>query len=196
MKDSTKHIAIFASGTGTNAEAMIRYFNDADRCAKVVLVLSNKADAPVLARARALGVEALYVSRDDFSDRDLMTRLTEDIDAVVLAGFLMMVPEFLVERFEGRMVNIHPSLLPKFGGKGMYGRRVHEAVVASGETETGITVHLVSDECDGGRILFQAKTDVKPSDTPAEIEARVHALEYLHYPPAVEKLLATYMPSA
>lgn len=192
---SMKRIAVFASGNGSNAENIIRYFNTGagapSHGAEVVLVVCNRPGAPVIDKARALGVPVSIVTREMFNDEASMTALLESraIDAIVLAGFLLMVPPFMTARFSGRMINIHPSLLPKFGGKGMYGRHVHEAVVAAGETETGITVHLVSDHCDGGDIIFRASTPVDPGDTPADVETKVHALERAHFPAVIARWL-------
>lgn len=192
---SMKRIAVFASGNGSNAENIIRYFNTGagapSHGAEVVLVVCNRPGAAVIDKACALGVPVSIVTREMFNDEDLMNALLESraVDAIVLAGFLLMVPPFMTARFSGRMINIHPSLLPRFGGKGMYGRHVHEAVVAAGETETGITVHLVSDRCDGGDIIFQASTPVAPTDTAADVEAKVHALERAHFPTVIARWL-------
>lgn len=192
---SMKRIAVFASGNGSNAENIIRYFNTGagapSHGAEVVLVVCNRPGAAVIDKARALGVPVSIVTREMFNDEASMMALLESraVDAIVLAGFLLMVPPFMTARFSGRMINIHPSLLPKFGGKGMYGRHVHEAVVAAGETETGITVHLVSDHCDGGDIIFQASTPVVPTDTAADVETKVHALERAHFPPVIARWL-------
>ena len=192
MKNEIKRIAVFASGNGSNAENIIRYFNGTTpRGAEVALVLCNRPDAPVIGRARGLEVLVEVVTRAEFNDEAAMTALFNRyaVDAVVLAGFLLMVPGFMLRRFSGRMLNIHPSLLPKFGGKGMYGRHVHEAVVAAGETATGITVHLVSEECDGGEIIFQTSVPLTPADTPADVEAKVHALERQHFPAVIHQFL-------
>lgn len=190
---SMKRIAVFASGNGSNAENIIRYFNTGapSHGAEVVLVVCNRPGAAVIDKARALGVPVSIVTREMFNDEASMMALLESraVDAIVLAGFLLMVPPFMTARFSGRMINIHPSLLPKFGGKGMYGRHVHEAVVAAGETETGITVHLVSDHCDGGDIIFQTSTPVVPTDTPADVETKVHALERAHFPAVIARWL-------
>lgn len=182
--DKTK-IAIFASGSGSNAEAIIRYFNfSADAPGQVALVVTNRADAGVVERAGRLGVAVVTLTRSELNDAAVMLPLMErhGIEIIALAGFLMMIPLFLIERYEGRMVNIHPSLLPKYGGKGMYGHHVHEAVVAARETETGITIHLVSERYDEGAILLQARVGLSPTDTPADVAAKVHTLEHHHYP--------------
>lgn len=184
-----RNIAVFASGSGSNAENIINYFNNESRPGFVALVVANRADAPVLDRARKLGVPAVVVSRDEFSDQRLMFDLMDrySIDIVVLAGFLLMIPGFLIERYRGRMVNIHPSLLPKYGGKGMYGRRVHEAVVAAGETRSGITIHLVDEEYDRGEIIFQADVDIDGNDTPESVESKVRGLEQRHFARVIDE---------
>ena len=187
-----KRIAVFASGSGTNAERIIRYFRDRmDAGAEVALVVCNRPDATVLARAAALGVPVELLGRQEICNREVMDAVFDryGIDMVALAGFLLMVPDFVIARFRGRIVNIHPSLLPRFGGKGMYGRRVHEAVVAAGERFSGITVHMVSERYDEGRILFQASVEVLPTDTAVDVERKVHELEYRHYPEVIERLL-------
>lgn len=186
-----ERIAIFASGNGSNAENIIRYFQANPGLGEVVLVVCNRPGAGVIERAARLGVDTRVMSRAEINDPSVMLSLMEShaVGFIVLAGFLLMVPSFLTERYHGRMLNIHPSLLPKFGGKGMYGRYVHEAVVAAGETETGITIHLVSDECDGGRVVFQASVPVGPDDTPSDVEAKVHELERIHFPRVVGECL-------
>lgn len=186
-----KKIAVFASGNGTNAENLIKYFNDGTRGAEVALVVCNRPDAKVLERAAALGVPTVVMSKVELNSPDLMLGLMYEysIDFIALAGFLLMIPAFLIERYRGKMVNIHPSLLPKFGGKGMYGRHVHEAVVAAGEKETGITIHLVSDRYDEGRILFQAGVAVGEGDTAADVERNIHVLERENYARVIEEVL-------
>lgn len=191
-KQPMKRIAVFASGNGSNAENIIRYFR-ANQCgAEVCLVVTNKAGAGVIERARQCGTEVCVLSPDEIRDPAAMLGVMRrhSVDFIVLAGFLLMIPDFLIDCYRERIVNIHPSLLPKFGGKGMYGRHVHEAVVASGERETGITVHLVSEQCDGGRVLFQASVGVTCDDTPASVEAKVHQLEYEHYPRVIRDFIA------
>ena len=185
------HIAIFVSGSGTNCENIIRYFaGHADT--DVTLVVSNKADAYALVRAERLGVPTAIMPKSDFNDEaKLMSLLREHhCDFIVLAGFLLMVPDFLLRAFPRRIVNIHPSLLPKYGGKGMWGHHVHEAVKAAGETETGITVHYVSEVCDGGEIIAQFHTPLSPTDTPDDIAAKVHLLEQAHFPAVIEEVIS------
>lgn len=184
------NVAIFVSGSGTNCENIIRHFSGSGSV-RVALVLSNRPDAYALVRAERLGVPSVIMPKADFNDeRKLMAVLAEHaIDFIVLAGFLLMVPPFLTERYPRRIVNIHPALLPKYGGKGMYGHHVHEAVRASGDTETGITIHYVSNVCDGGEIIFQAKTPVGPDDTPDDIAASVHRLEQRYFPEVIEQVI-------
>ena len=183
-----KKIAIFASGQGSNAESIIRYFRAVDHRAEVALVVTNRADAPVINRAANLGVDSVVVSRNELTDGTVLTLLEDRaVDLVVLAGFLLMIPLQLIERYRGRIINIHPSLLPKFGGKGMYGERVHEAVVAAGERQTGITIHHVNEHYDDGAIIFQATVDLDPTDTPADVARKVRQLELTHFAPIIAK---------
>lgn len=184
------NIAVFVSGSGTNCENIIRHFAS---CAtsRVALVVSNRPDAYAIKRAEALGVPVEVLPKADFNDENrLMTVLeAHNIDFIVLAGFLLMVPSFLLRRYPRRIINIHPALLPKYGGRGMYGHHVHEAVFANHESETGITIHYVSEVCDGGEMLFQAKTALSPGDSPDEIAAKVHRLEMEYYPKVIEKAI-------
>jgi phosphoribosylglycinamide formyltransferase-1 len=184
------YIAVFASGSGTNAENIIRFFRTHQQI-RVKTVLSNRSNAGVLERASRLGVETLTFSREDFYDtRRIIDALIErDISLVVLAGFLWLVPEQLVRAFQGRIINIHPALLPAYGGKGMYGSRVHEAVIANNEKESGITIHHVNEQYDDGDIIFQSRCPVKPGDSAETLAVRVHELEYRHYPVVIEQLL-------
>ena len=184
-----KNIAIFASGSGTNAENIIRYFQK-KRSAVVQLVLSNKKDAYVLERAKCLNVSCRYFPKNDWEEGSEILSLLKahEIELIVLAGFLLKIPDLLLQAYPHRIINIHPALLPKYGGKGMYGDRVHEAVVAAGEKETGITIHYIDEEYDKGEILFQATCPVLPTDTPEEVATKVHALEYEHYPQVIDSL--------
>lgn len=186
-----KRLAIFASGSGSNAEQIIKYFHAKDTEVSVELILSNKSNAYVLERAKKLGVESLVFDRKQFYDSDEIVDLLRDksIDLIILAGFLWLVPENLIAAFSDRIVNIHPALLPKYGGKGMYGGRVHEAVVDQGETETGITIHLVDEVYDNGAILRQEKCDIIPGDTPESVAEKVHQLEYQYFPKTIEEYL-------
>ncbi|MHC1730480.1 MAG: phosphoribosylglycinamide formyltransferase [Bacteroidales bacterium] len=185
-----KHISILASGNGTNAENIIRYFSN-DKNAKVTLVLSNKPQAKVLERAAALGVDAFFFDRTQFYETGevLMMLRRRETDLVVLAGFLWLVPVDVIEAFRGRIVNIHPALLPRFGGRGMYGERVHLAVLEAGCAESGITIHYVNEMYDSGDIIFQAKCPVLPGDDADALAQRVHALEYEHYPRVIGEII-------
>lgn len=184
-------LAILASGSGSNAEKIIEYFQRSNK-AQIALIASNKADAFVLERAMKFGVPTFTFSRKEMEAGVLLEKLQEEkIDWVILAGFLLKIPEELIRAFPNRMVNIHPALLPKYGGKGMYGHHVHEAVKAAGDTETGITIHLVNEHYDEGKIVFQAATSVAPEDTPDTIAQKVHALEHRYFPEVIESLLGS-----
>lgn len=185
-----KNIAIFASGSGTNAENIIKYFST-KKSVKVTIVFSNKRHALVLKRAENFGVETLFFERHDFynSGKILNYLIEKKIDFIVLAGFLLLVPENIIEKYKLRIVNIHPALLPSYGGKGMYGDVVHKAVIENGETESGITIHYVNNLYDEGDIIFQARCRVEPTDTPETLAAKVHALEYQHFPGVIEELV-------
>lgn len=186
------NLAIFASGTGSNAKKIVEYFKHNPNT-NVSLIVSNKADAPVLDMARANGIPTLVIDRQYFYHTEDILKIFNNfsINFVVLAGFLWLVPSYLVRVFDGRMVNIHPALLPKYGGRGMYGMRVHEAVKAAGETETGITIHYVNERYDEGDAIFQAKFQIGPNDTPEDIAQKIHALEHRHFPEVIESLLKT-----
>ena len=186
-----KKIAVLVSGSGSNAENLVNYFRKGD-LARVSIILSNKKDAFALVRAQRLGVPSLYFDRNDFynSSKILETLKEQEIDWIVLAGFLWLVPSDILAAYEGRIVNIHPALLPKYGGKGMYGMKVHCAVVENGERETGITIHYVNSRYDEGGMIFQAKTEVLPTDTPEMVAEKVHALEYEHFPKVVAQIIA------
>lgn len=183
-------VAIFVSGNGTNCENIIRYFAQSTTI-QISLVLSNKSDAYALTRAKRLGVPTIIVSKKDFNDASILLPILQsnDIDFIVLAGFLLMIPNFLIAAFPKRMINIHPALLPKFGGKGMYGHHVYEAVKAAGETETGFTVHWVSDVCDGGEIIAQYRTPLDSTDTVEDIAEKEHQLEMKYFPSVIEKVI-------
>lgn len=185
------NITIFVSGNGTNCENIIRYFKD-NKNINVCLVISNRPDAYALVRAAKYDVPCKVLSKQEINDSDVIIPLLESfkINFIVLAGFMLMIPQFITEKYDCKIVNIHPSLLPKFGGKGMYGHHVHEAVKAAGEKETGITIHYVSNVCDGGEIIAQFKTAVSPEDTPETIEAKVHVLEQQYFPETIERLIS------
>lgn len=186
-----KHrIAIFASGGGSNARSIMQYFKDSEDIA-VALVVSNKSDAGVLGIAEEFGVPSRVINRAEFQDQPAFLALlaAHHIDFIALAGFLWLIPPYLVAAFRDRIVNIHPSLLPKFGGKGMHGLHVHEAVKAAGENESGMTVHFVNEHYDEGAVIFQARCPVAPEDSPADIARNVLVLEHRHYARVIEELL-------
>lgn len=185
------NIAVFVSGRGSNCENIIRHFNVEKSIARVALVISNKSDAFALTRAARLNVPSKVMSKAEINDEGKLVSVLDayGIDFIVLAGFMLIVPDFLVSRFAQRMVNIHPSLLPKYGGRGMYGHHVHEAVKSAGETETGITIHYVSTKCDGGDIIAQYSTPVSADDTVVSIEEKVHVLEQKYFPEVIERVL-------
>jgi phosphoribosylglycinamide formyltransferase-1 len=185
-----KNIAIFASGSGTNAENIARYFAGS-KTVNVSIVLSNNKKVKVHERVNRLGIPSFVFTRDEFAEgKPVIDKLTEyKTDLIVLAGFMNKIPDTLLKVFPGKIINIHPALLPKYGGKGMYGMHVHEAVTGAGEKESGITIHYVNEQYDEGEIIFQAACPVLPSDTPEDVAAKVHALEYEHYPPVIERLL-------
>ncbi len=187
----SKNIAILASGSGTNAENIIRYFQEKDSNVEVKWVLTNKQDAYVVTRAKGLNVPCRFFPKEAWKDGEEIVKLLQDahIDLIVLAGFLLRIPDCMTEAYPQRILNIHPALLPKFGGKGMYGLHVHEAVVAAGEKQTGISIHYINKEYDKGRMLFQAVCQVEPTDTPEDVATKVHALEYEHYPQVIELAL-------
>ena len=185
-----KNIAIFASGTGTNAKKIVEHFEKNDDI-QVVLIASNRAKAPVLQMAASFGIDTLILDRTTFYKTEtILDQLRQyEIDFIVLAGFLWLVPTYLVNAYEKRMVNIHPALLPKYGGKGMYGMHVHQAVKNAGDKESGITIHFVNEKYDEGSIVFQAQCVVTPQDTPADIAKKVQKLEHRHFAPVVEELV-------
>jgi phosphoribosylglycinamide formyltransferase 1 len=182
-------IALFASGSGSNAENIVNYFSTNPNF-EFPVIISNKKEAFVHERAKKINIPSLTFSREEFltGEKILNYLLENKIEAIVLAGFLLKVPTALINAFPNKIINIHPALLPKFGGKGMYGHHVHEAVAAAGEKESGITIHYVNTHYDEGNIIFQAKCPVLPTDTPDMIAEKVHALEYEHYPKIIAEL--------
>jgi phosphoribosylglycinamide formyltransferase-1 len=185
-----KKVAIFASGSGTNAENIVRYFRKT-KSAEVIIILTNNKNAYVIERARKLGVECLVFSRNTFYQKEEILAILKKLgtDIIVLAGFLWLVPGYLLSSFPGRIINIHPALLPKYGGKGMYGHVVHEAVIRSGDPESGITIHYVNEKYDEGAIIFQARCSVQPGYTADDLAEKIHELEYKYYPEVIEKVL-------
>lgn len=184
-----ERIAILASGSGTNAQRLIEHFAQ-HPAVRVAVVGCDKPQAGVVQRAWDLGVPCYLFGSSELKNGDLLRELRgQGITLVVLAGFLRLLPVELIAAFPRRIVNIHPALLPKYGGKGMYGDRVHAAVISAGEKESGITIHLVNEHYDEGEVLFQAKCPVEASDTSSSLAARIHELEHAHYPAVVEKLV-------
>ncbi|WP_266368622.1 phosphoribosylglycinamide formyltransferase [Tellurirhabdus rosea] len=185
-----KRLALFASGSGSNAEKIADHFAGREDV-EISLILSNNPKAGVIERARRLHIPVLLFDRPTFYQTDRITEMLQNqqIDLIVLAGFLWLMPASLVRAFDRRIVNIHPALLPKYGGKGMYGHFVHEAVVAAGEAESGITIHYVNEQYDEGAVIFQASCPVQPTDTPEDVARHVQVLEHRHFPEIVEKVL-------
>ena len=184
-----KHICIFASGSGTNAQNIIEYFKKTKNI-EISLVLSNKREAYVLQRAQLLGVPNRFFSREDFNNYTVLKLLEEyKIDFIVLAGFLWLIPKEFLRAYPNRIVNIHPALLPKYGGKGMYGARVHETVLENKEKESGISIHYVNEKYDNGDIIFQERCKIEQGETADSLANKVHKLEYEHYPRVIEKLV-------
>jgi len=188
-----KKIAVFASGSGSNAERLVDFFKSRTD-AKVTMIVCNKPDAGVVARAHRLRIPLVLISKRAFyeSDSVLYTLQQEGIDAIVLAGFLWLIPENLISAYAGRMLNLHPALLPAYGGKGMYGHKVHQAVIANGESKSGITIHLVNAEYDKGQILAQFETAIGPGETAESLAVKIHALEHAHLPEVVADWVRTF----
>ena len=182
-------IAIFASGSGSNAENIVHYFSGSSEF-QFPLIISNQPNAYIHKRAETLKIPSFTFTKEQFFDaKPVLELLTEyNIDAIVLAGFLLKIPTLLIQHFPDKIINIHPALLPKFGGKGMYGIKVHQAVKEAGEPETGITIHYVNENYDDGNILFQARCPISADDTAEMIAAKVHLLEYEYYPQIIEKI--------
>ena len=184
-----KHVVLLASGSGSNVENIIEYFRKKNFPIRFHII-TNKPDAFVLERAKRLAVDAEIVTKKQNDDGLLQKKIQEmNPDLIVLAGYLLLFPASIIKEFPNKIVNIHPALLPKFGGKGMYGSFVHEAVVANKETETGITIHYVSEHYDEGATIFQAKTFVDEKDSPDDVASKVHQLEYEYFPQVIEQLL-------
>lgn len=184
-------IAILASGSGTNAENIIK-FSKENKKFEISLIFSNNKNAFVIQRAINHGIKYHILSRTDFYQTKKILQILKDnnITFIVLAGFLWLIPEYLIDAYPNKIINIHPALLPKYGGKGMYGMNVHKAVSENKENETGITIHYVNKEYDKGNIIFQAKCPVSKDDTPEDIAKKVHKLEYMHFPKIIEKILS------
>jgi phosphoribosylglycinamide formyltransferase-1 len=185
-----KSIAIFASGSGSNAQNISAYFLNNDQV-KIALILTNSKNAFVIERAKKLNIPVVVFNRNDFylTDNVLNKLVSFQIDLIVLAGFLWLIPDNLLKNYPNKIINIHPALLPKYGGKGMFGMRVHEAVKEAKETESGITIHYVNEVYDDGEIIFQSKVQIEESDKPEDIAEKIHMLEYEYFPQVIEKLL-------
>lgn len=184
-----KRIVIFASGSGSNAENIIKHFQST-KTAVVTHVLSNNEHAKVFERCEKLNIDASLFDRESFTKDDtVLNFLHVEADIIILAGFLWRIPAKIVEAFPNKIINIHPALLPKYGGKGMYGMNVHKAVKENNETETGITIHYVNENYDEGAIIFQATTNLVPTDTADDIAAKIHVLEYEHFPKVIEEVI-------
>jgi phosphoribosylglycinamide formyltransferase 1 len=185
-----KNIIVFASGSGTNAQNIIRYFKNS-RVGRVVLVVCNNPNAGIIERARNEGVDVLLIDRSKWKDSEwMLPELNKyEPDLLVLAGFLWLVPAYLIEAFPKKIINIHPALLPKYGGKGMYGDKVHQSVMEAGDLESGITIHYVNARYDEGETIKQATCPIEPGENAGAIAKKVHELEYAHYPKVIEELL-------
>ena len=184
---SIKRIAVLASGSGTNAENLVRFFN-LDPQAEISFILSNKKDAYVHTRAANLGVKSESFTKEHFKSADFLNKF-KNIDLIVLAGFLWLIPGYLIRSFPNRIINIHPALLPSYGGKGMYGMNVHRAVIDNKEKESGISIHYVNEKYDDGNIIFQEKCSVESHDTPESLAEKIHELEQKYFPGVVKEVL-------
>jgi phosphoribosylglycinamide formyltransferase 1 len=185
------NLALFASGSGTNVQNIIEYFKQ-NTLINIRCILSNREDAYALERAKKFNIRHLTFNREEFynSNRVVEYLISCEVNFVVLAGFLWLVPNNLIRQYPDRIINIHPALLPDYGGRGMYGMKMHEAVIANGEKESGITIHYVNEHYDEGNIIFQAKCTIDPSDTPETLASKIHKLEYEHYPKIIEQLVS------
>ena len=182
-------IAIFASGNGSNVENITKYFSSHSSI-EVSLVLTNNPNAFVIQRAKNLGIKSIVFTKSDFLKTSKILRFLEenDINLIVLAGFLLKIPQNLINAFPNKIINIHPALLPKYGGKGMYGNKVHQSVIEAKETESGITIHYVNEHYDEGKIIFQETCNILPTDTYDDLATNIHALEYEHFPKVIESI--------
>lgn len=185
-----KNVAIFVSGSGSNAENIYNYFkNDAET--RIPIILCNNKKAYAIERANRLGIDSYVFNREEFYQSENVLKMLHeyDVDFIVLAGFLWLVPDYLIKNYQNRIVNIHPALLPKFGGKGMYGMNVHKAVIENKEKESGITIHYVNNNYDEGNIIFQAKCEVTPEDSPESLAKKISKLEHANFPKVIEEVL-------
>lgn len=187
-----KRLAIFASGNGSNAETIASYFEER-KDVEISLILTNNSKAGVLTRAESLRIKSVIFNRTDFSENGRVDKLLNEngIDLIILAGFLWLIPDFIIDKFPNRIVNIHPALLPKYGGKGMYGMNVHKSVIEAHEKQSGISIHYVNNKYDEGQIIFQATVDIKENDTPESLASKIHILEHKHFPKVIDKEFIT-----
>ncbi len=185
------NIALLASGNGSNAQRIIEYFSG-NAAVNIALIISNNQTAYVRQRAANLGVKEVYISRTDFKNGEkVVDILTQNkIDFIVLAGFMQLIPSIIINKYQHKIINIHPALLPAYGGKGMYGMHVHEAVIANKETASGITIHYVNEVYDDGEIIFQASCQLNDEDTPETLAQKIHELEHAHFPRVIEQLIS------
>jgi phosphoribosylglycinamide formyltransferase 1 len=185
-----KKVAIFVSGNGTNAQRIIEYFQGSHEVS-IALILSNNPGAYVLERAKNAKIPSVCFTRKEFYESNFILDIltVQGISFIVLAGFLWLIPGYILHAYPGNIINIHPALLPSYGGKGMFGLHVHEAVIRSGDRESGITIHYVNERYDDGQIIFQAKCPVNPGDTPEILAARIHQLEYAYFPVVIESVI-------
>jgi phosphoribosylglycinamide formyltransferase 1 len=185
-----KKIAIFASGSGSNTQSIIEYFQQKENI-EVALIMCNKSNAFVVQRAKKLGVECIVFNTETFKNNlgflDVLSKF--EVNWIVLAGFLLKIPEYIIEGFQGKIINIHPALLPKYGGKGMYGMNVHRSVIENNETESGISIHYVNKNYDEGKMIFQASCAINTSDKPEDLANKIHILEQQHYPRVIEETI-------
>ncbi|HEV8081304.1 MAG TPA: phosphoribosylglycinamide formyltransferase [Chitinophagaceae bacterium] len=195
FRKDKKHIAIFASGMGSNAQKIINHFASRDKNAKVALIVCNNPNAGVLKISKKENIPSLIIERGKFTEDGYVNELKKyEIDLIILAGFLWKVPGALIQSYANKIINIHPALLPKFGGKGMFGNRVHEEVINSKEKESGITIHYVDEIYDHGKIIFQVKCKVEENDTPEILAKKIHTLEHTHYPIIIERIFTSLSP--
>ena len=187
-----KRVAVFASGSGTNFQQISEYFKEKNNDIKIELLIVNKKNAYVLERAKQLNVKSVYFNREDFYSSDKVVECLKEnqIDFIVLAGFLWLIPDNILKEYPNKIINIHPALLPNYGGKGMHGHHVHEAVIAAKEPESGITIHYVNEKYDEGNIIFQAKCSITPEDTADSLAEKIHLLEKEHFPKVIDSLLS------
>lgn len=185
-----KRIAIFASGSGTNMQRIAEYFTN-NPSVEVTLVVCNKPGAGVIQRADNLHIPIVMIDRFNFYESDFLSQklLEKEIDLIVLAGFLWLIPDHILKAFPNRIINIHPALLPKYGGKGMFGEKVHQAVIESGDKKSGITIHFVNEKYDDGAIIFQQELKVEPDETADSLAVRIHQLEYRYFPEVIERIV-------